>query len=90
MHYAEISSGIPSCARSNLDIRILMHCPVINVRRHSLNDLTIIVDTGVTENGRRRSLVLGHEQHNLATVVLAQTQRPPQLLLLHELAEAVA
>jgi hypothetical protein len=33
--------------RANVDILDLMHRPVINVRRHSLNSLTIIVDAGV-------------------------------------------
>jgi hypothetical protein len=33
--------------RANVDILNLMHCPVINVRRHGLDGLTIIVDAGV-------------------------------------------
>jgi hypothetical protein len=36
-----------SHARSNLNILNLMHRPIINIRRHSLNDLAIIVDARV-------------------------------------------
>jgi hypothetical protein len=47
MHCVAISIIFLSKRNENLDVLNLMHRPIVNVRRHSLDGLAVIVDAGV-------------------------------------------